>query len=191
MKQVLCRAVLVSLLPVLGCLSIHHSPASSSRAEPQGASTGQAVVEVHNIRYDGSFLSGRFLVGVKQGLIRLDKRLVENVSINVESVSDCATGQQVGYFFTDSFPPPPTTEDLLVLRPGQWYGVDFRYPLFAERATGQPSPDCIKVKLLLRSFDEAELAETLVQANREAPAPPEPGAGTSTAPQHEESGSAP
>lgn len=186
MKQVFCRAVFVSLLPILGCVGIRPSPAGSSSAE-----AGQAVVEVHNIRYDGSFLSGRFLVGVEQGIIRLDKRLVENVSINVESVLDCATGRQVGYFFTDSFPPPPTADDLLVLRSGQWYGVDFRYPLFAERVTGQPSPDCIKVELRLRSFDEAELAETLVQVSREAPAPAEPGAGTPAASQHEGSGSAP
>ena len=135
---------------------------------------GRARLEFLDSRYDGLSLSGRFLVGATEGPVRLDKRLIENLSVNVKSVATCGTSEPLGFFITDSFAPPPKPEDLLVVTPGHWYGVDFDYPLFDERKANPPKPDCIEVTLSLNSFDRTPLGELRVRAERASSPPVEP-----------------
>jgi hypothetical protein len=135
----------------------------------------QATLELQNMQYDGEYLSGRLLVGVTEGRLTMDKRLIEHVSVQVESVTDCVTSQPVGYVETDSFPQPASEEDLLTLTPGYWYGADVRFFLFDEKLTGEKAPACIEVGLLLRAESRNVAARSRVRAERHTPPSPEAG----------------
>lgn len=145
---------------------------SEAGSERIDAADGQspaarALLEMQNVEYDGTYLSGRFLVGVAEGQLTIDKRLVENVSLQVESVSECSTGQPVGYVETDSFPQPAEEEDFLTLLPGYWYGVQVRFFLLDERLTGEKAPACIDVGLALKAANRAVAARLNVRAEHQ------------------------
>jgi hypothetical protein len=90
------------------------------------------------------------LIGVAEGKLTIDKRLIENASIEVVSVKDCATGEAVGFTETDSFPPPASESELLTLAPGYWYGAEVRFLLFAPEFTGTRPPNCVEVAIVYR-----------------------------------------
>lgn len=107
------------------------------------------VLELQKIKFDGETLSGRFIVGVEDGRLTLDRRLIENVSVQVRSVSDCTTGQPIGFFLADSFPEPASEAELITLTPGQWYGANVQFSLFDEKLTRRAPPDCFEIELWL------------------------------------------
>ncbi len=109
-------------------------------------------MDLQEIHYDGEYLSGRFLVGAEGERLRLDKRLFSNIDVNVNSVIDCQTRQNVPFIIMDAFPPRGREEDLLILEPGYWYGSTIRFPLFA-RELGGLGPECIEAELSLMSFE--------------------------------------
>jgi hypothetical protein len=157
---------------LLGCSGLPFfrgadAPTSGSKGtatrEPPPA---HAVLELQDTQYDGEYLSGRLLVGVVDGRVTIDKRLIENVSVQVESVSDCMVGQPVAYVEADSFPKPVTEEDLLTLTTGYWYGTQVRFFLFDETLIGKKAPDCIEVALLLRAVDRSVAARLRVRGER-------------------------
>lgn len=139
------------------------SPPDAGLGTPAGAP--RAELELQDIQYDGENLSGRLLIGAAGGRLRLDKRLIENVSVNVHSVRECATGLPPTYVHADSFPPPPREKDLLVLEPGSWYGARIHLWLFSQ-AHGHPGPDCIDVGLTIDDAEHQPLGMLTVRATR-------------------------
>jgi hypothetical protein len=180
-RQFSMMAVLLVLLLLGACAGF---PIFRGRPEPANDPTdaadrqtpsAQALLELQNIRYDGEYLSGRFLVGVSEGQLTIDRRLIEHVSVQVESVADCASHQPVGYVETDSFPQPATEQDLLTLTPGYWYGAQVRFFLLDEKVTGDKPPECIEVELALRAADRRVAAHLSIRAERSTQLPPDAG----------------
>jgi hypothetical protein len=165
------------LLLATACTGFPFWRANAPREAADDVTPAQVKTEVQDIRFDGYDLTGRFMIGVLEDSIRLDKRLVEEVSVNLDSVKDCATGQAVSVLIADRFPPPATHEDLLILERGYWYGADVYFPLFIERPGSQPGPECIEISLVLRSFGGQVLSHTRAQVHREARPSLEPDAG--------------
>ncbi|RKG95547.1 hypothetical protein D7V97_37010, partial [Corallococcus sp. CA053C] len=114
---------------------------------PETAPAARPLLEFQSPRYDGTALSGRILVGAEAGPLTLDRRLIENTSLEVAAVLDCATAQPVEFLVADRFPPPAREEDLLKLEPGYWFGAEVEFPLFDERLNGRRGPDCIDLTL--------------------------------------------
>ncbi len=129
-------------------------------------------LEFQDIHYDGETLSGRLLVGVTEGRLRLNKQLVSDIHAEVRYPVDCHTGLPVKYIIWDSFQ-PRRQEDLLILEPGYWYGKEIRFPLFEEHLTGV-GPECLKAELWLFSFDGRIAARTEIRAER-SPRPSDAG----------------
>jgi hypothetical protein len=131
---------------------------------------------MQDIRYDGQTLSGRILVGAVKGDIRLDRRLISSASVNVDSVSDCMTGSPVTFLMVDGFPPAPRDEDLLILKPGYWYGTEVRFPIFSERFMGRAGPDCIEADVSLLSYRGEPVGRVHIRAVRSLQSPSSAGA---------------
>jgi hypothetical protein len=123
------------------------SPSPMPTDPPDAGGAASVRLEFEAVQYDGQDLSGRFLVGAVGGRLLLDRRLVENVSLVVRSVADCATGQEVEFLAFDFFPSPPSDQKLMILNDGFWYGADVRFPLFDPKLNGKTGPDCIDVVL--------------------------------------------
>jgi hypothetical protein len=159
-------------LLLLGCAGLpffrgtDDAASGGEGAKKHAASPAQVVLELQDTAYDGEYLSGRLLVGVADGQVTLDKRLIENVSVQVESVSDCVVGQPVAYVEADFFPKPATEEDLLTLTVGYWYGTRVRFFLFDEKLIGENAPGCIEVALALRAVDRSVAGRLRVRAER-------------------------
>nr|AYM53183.1 hypothetical protein [Melittangium boletus] len=135
---------------------------------PEGNSSARAVLELQNMEFDGESLSGRLLVGVKEGSLTLDKRLVENVSVELKSIVDCVAHQPIDFLEVDSFPEPPRRDELLTLSPGYWYGTDVRFSLFDEHLTGKQPPECFEAELQLRAENGSVPGRLHVRAERSA-----------------------
>lgn len=173
---------------VSGCHGLALWQPDNSDAALSTVQAGRARLETQGLEHDGAFLQGRLLVGVEEGRIRLDRRLIHNVSLTIASVSTCETHEKVPFVEVDYVTRPRSREHLLVLEPGQWYGRDIRFPLLAREITGKLGPPCIEVEIYLTSFDDHELARTTLRAMRKPeqpaaapgaesaaqPAPPEP-----------------
>jgi hypothetical protein len=136
----------------------------------------RAALEMQDIRYDGQTLSGRILVGAVGGALRLDRRLISSASVNVDAVSDCMTGSPVTFLLVDGFPPAPRDEDLLILKPGYWYGARVLFPLFSERFMGKAGPECIEADVSLLSYGGEPVGNTHIRAVRPHPSPVDAGA---------------
>jgi len=106
----------------------------------------RARVELQGVRFDGQSLSGRLLVTSEEGNLLLDTRLIESIVLTTESVVECGTGRKLSFLEMDVLAPLPRDEDLLVLKPGYWYGKDVRIPLFTEGLNG-PDVACIEAEL--------------------------------------------
>lgn len=142
-----------------------HDPAQAS---------GQIALELQEVRYDGWSLSGRLLVGAVGGSLRLDKRLLQTVSIYVRAVFACDSGQPVRFLKMDYFPPRPREEDLLVLEPGYWYGTRVDFTLFGAQHHGSSGgPECIDVEVMFRALAGQPLTQLRVRATRTPQPPPE------------------
>ncbi len=128
-----------------------------------------AAALLQDIQCDGETLSGRFLLtAAEQGLL-LDKRLIETAYLTAESVSSCETGQPLPFVVMDVYAKPPGPEDLLLLKPGYWYGKDVHIPLFTKGSMGASSPACIDVELAFRDLDGAPLAPLRIRAQCSSP----------------------
>lgn len=136
----------------------------------------RAELEMQRIHYDGQTLSGRILVGAVGGELRLDRRFISSTSVNVDSVSDCTTGSPITFLLVDGFPPTPRDEDLLVLKPGYWYGTEVRFPLFSERFMGRAGPDCIDADVSLLSYGGEPVGRAHIRAVRPHQSPSDAGA---------------
>jgi hypothetical protein len=139
------------------------SPAETGQAE---AISSSATIELQNIDYDGEDLRGRLLISAVDGTIQIDKRLIENVSLSVRGVSDCASGQELSFIKAGVVAPPRQEEDILALQPGYWYGKDVRVSLFDQHLLeSQGHPECIDVDLVFYAL-EGRSAPLRVRATR-------------------------
>jgi hypothetical protein len=160
------------LLLMTGCQGFLLGGSGASRSYAPPDPTARVKFEAERLEHDGTFLQGRFLIGVERGKIRLDKRLVENVSVSVEAVSTCDTQERVPFIEADYLTRPRTDEHLLTLEEGYWYGADLRFLLLAEEVTGKLGPPCIEVTFSLSSFDRHILTRKSFRAWRKGERPP-------------------
>ena len=109
----------------------------------------RVILEVQDIQYDGWILSGRVLVSPEEGQLRLDRRLIPNIHVEIRRVSDCRYGN-VTFIRVDVIAPRARPEDLLVLEPGYWYGKTVHFGLFDEHFTGL-GPECVEADIILVS----------------------------------------
>jgi len=140
-----------------------------------GVAQRQAHVqlELQEIHYDGETLTGRLLVGVVEGRLRLNKQLLSGIHADARDPVDCNTGWRVNYMIVDSFQ-ARRKEDLLVLDQGYWFGKVIHFPLFDEHFTGL-GPECLKVEIWLFSFDGTVVARQEIRAERNLPLPVDAG----------------
>jgi hypothetical protein len=128
------------------------------------ARRGLAEALLENIHCDGEALSGRLLLSATAPGLLLDQRLIETASLTTEAVSACETGQPLPFVVMDVYAKPPRQEELLLLKPGYWYGKDVRILLFPKGAPGAPSPTCIDVELAFRDVTGAPLSPLRIRA---------------------------
>ncbi|WP_143101589.1 hypothetical protein [Stigmatella aurantiaca] len=125
-------------------------------------------MELLNASYDGKSMFGRLLVSPLERAICLDKRLIENLSLNLDSVAECGTGRKLGFMVVDGLAKPLSEEDVLVVPQGYWYGKDITMPLFPERGIEQFELDCVDVEFSLHGLIGGQVARLRVQASRTA-----------------------
>ncbi len=124
----------------------HEVPTAFSPTDGGATASARAQAQLHDVRFDGRTLSGRLLVTAVEGSILLDTRLIESVVLTTETVMECETGRKLSFTEMDVLARPPQDEDLLVLKPGYWFGKDVRIPLFTEGLNG-PDVTCIEAEL--------------------------------------------
>ncbi|MCY1036911.1 hypothetical protein OV207_36075 [Corallococcus sp. BB11-1] len=107
------------------------------------------LLAFEHVRYDGHTVSGRALIGA-QGPTTVDRRLIENVSLGIDRVTDCATGAAFPTLVADFLPEPATRDDLVTLTEGEWFGRDVSFVVFAEPFTPPEGPACIELTLSLQ-----------------------------------------
>ncbi|RKH09166.1 hypothetical protein D7X74_30080 [Corallococcus sp. CA047B] len=107
------------------------------------------LLAFEHVLYDGHTVSGRALVGARAPTT-VDRRLIENVSLSVDRVTDCATGAAFPPLVADFLPEPPTRDDLVTLNEGEWFGRDVSFVVFAEPFTPPEGPACIELSLSLQ-----------------------------------------
>lgn len=140
--------------------------ASSVETGQAEAGSSSATIELQHIDYDGEDLRGRLLIGALDGPIRIDKRLIENISLSLKGISDCASGQELFFIKAGVVAPPRREEDTLILEPGYWYGKDVRVSLFDQHLLeSQGQPECIDVDLILHVL-KGRSAQLRVRATR-------------------------
>jgi hypothetical protein len=151
-----------------------HREASRDGAATKSKLPPRSVMEIQDIQYDGWTLSGRLLVSPETGSLRLDRRLVTWGDVEIKHVSACEHGSVMA-MHADVFSPLPSSEDLLVLNPGYWYGKTVRFKLFSEHFTGL-GPECVEADIILLSFDGMRVARQRIRAVR--PSTPSMNGGT-------------
>ncbi|WNG51718.1 hypothetical protein F0U60_52130 [Archangium minus] len=166
----------VSLLLLAACTGFpffgkKSPPSPGSEANKNAGRTDaqlppRTVMEVQDIQYDGWAISGRVLVSPEGGQLRLDRRLIPTIHVEMKYVSDCTYGA-VASIRADIIAPLARPEDLLVLEPGYWYGSTVRFRLFGEHITGL-GPECVEADIFLRSFDHELVARQRIRAVRPA-----------------------
>ena len=149
--------------PMFGSKAPEAQGGDRDRTADGGREVSTSALELQHVRYDGLRLSGRLLVGALVDGVRLDKRLLSNIHVNVNSVRDCAE-KEVPYAIMDYFVPSPRDEDLLILNRGYWYGAPAYFPLFVE-----PGPDCVLIELSLLSWEGRRVGSVRVRAERAPP----------------------
>jgi hypothetical protein len=105
--------------------------------------SGSISISMDQVRYDGFKLWGRLLVHADSD-VTIDRRLGFEM-VRVHDVVDCASDKPapnrlvVDYAWRER-----TNADLIVLRRGEWFGVDADFWLFAEEYSPAGGPICIR-----------------------------------------------
>jgi hypothetical protein len=182
MRLSLLLLISTLLLMVVGCRGLpffssastdSNSPAEAT--QPIDGAFSRARLEIQDVSYDGEDLRGRLLISPVGNNLRIDKRLIESFDLTVKSVVKCDTGEALPYVIMDVLAPALREEDILILKPGFWYGKDIRIFLFAEHATKQPGPQCFEAEIAYHALDVRNAARVHVRAERAAPPPRDAG----------------
>lgn len=166
MRHIVLASFVTALLSIPGCRRV-----VPPQDTPEATPAARPLIELQSPHYDGGALSGRILVGTEAGPLSLDRRIIENSSLEVTAVRDCATAQPVEFLVADRFPPPAREEDFLKLEPGYWFGAEVDFPLFDERLNGKRGPDCIDLTLTFHPKPPTPAATTTVRVTRIADQP--------------------
>lgn len=142
----------------------HSSPSAAEEASESEKTPGRVRLEFQNTHYDGEKLSGRLLLGVEAGQLRLNRQLIPDLQVEVRAPVDCQTGLPVRFMTWDGFT-AHRKEDLLILEQGYWFGRDVEFSLFEEHLTG-PGPECLRAELWLFSFDGVVAARQEIRAEK-------------------------
>jgi len=153
-----------ALLMLVACKSWPFG--AQDREEHESLDVPRVHVEFQDVQYDGFVLSGRILLSPEETRLRLDKRLIPTVDVDIQAVADCLR-QPHPYIVSDVLPLRASEDDLLILEPGYWYGSTVRFALFDEHFTGI-GPECIDARLQILSFDGRQVANISVRAERPA-----------------------
>ncbi|MFL5345979.1 MAG: hypothetical protein ACJ8AT_14405 [Hyalangium sp.] len=132
-------------------------------------------MEMQDISFDGEDLHGRLLISPVGTELRIDRRLIESGDLTVDSVVKCDTGEALPYVIMDVYARAPREEDILILKPGFWYGKEIRIFLFAEHATHQPNPQCFEAEIEYHALDVKNVARVHIRAERSPPPSPDAG----------------
>jgi len=89
-------------------------------------------------------------IGAADGGVVLDRRLVPNTVIELKDARDCDGGERLTHIFVDFFPGEPGANDLLELKPGEWFGQDQKFPLFIPHQDGGGIPACVDATFVFR-----------------------------------------
>jgi hypothetical protein len=145
-----------------------------------------AVAEFQVTSYDGENIEGRMLLGATIDPLVLDGRLIPTSTIFVDwdSVRECGKEKKIGTVEYDIFVLPPRPEDIVILRPGYWYGATIHYWLFGRRKLGPGKwspprgPECIEAEFVVRALGGRPIATARIHTvrNDKRPAPPDGGA---------------
>lgn len=170
---------LASLLLLVACSGIPFFGKRASSSASRGAVSDAGIqlpsrvnMEVQDIQYDGFTVSARVLVSPEGGPLRLDRRLIPSIDVELSVVADCERGSVPSIHF-DVFSALNRAENLMVLEPGYWYGGTVHFTLFDDHLTGL-GPECVEATLHVRSFDRKYVARKRIRAVR----PPSPDGGT-------------
>jgi hypothetical protein len=177
--RLLIPALLLTLagckgMPFFSRTSTDPSGAEESVRSVDGA-YARAKLEMQDISFDGEDLHGRLLISPIGTELRIDKRLIESSALTVDSVVQCDTGEALPYVIMDVYAPAPREEDILILKPGFWYGKEIRIFLFAEHATHQPNPQCFEAEIAYHALDVKNVARVHIRAERSPPPSPDAG----------------
>jgi hypothetical protein len=124
----------------------------------------RVILEVQDIQYDGFTISARVLVSPEGGPLRLDRRLIPTIHVDMGIIADCTRGSVLA-MRADLIARRARPEDLLVLEPGYWYGSTVRFNPFDEHFTGI-GPECVEATIRLLSFDRKIVARQRIRAVR-------------------------
>lgn len=162
---------LASLLLLVACSGFpffgKRAPSSTSREATRDAGIQpppRVMMEVQDIQYDGFTVSARVLVSPEGGPLRLDRRLIPSIDVELSVVADCERGS-VPYIHADVFSALNRAENLMVLEPGYWYGRTVHFMPFDDHFTGL-GPECVEATLHVRSFDRKYVARERIRAVR-------------------------
>lgn len=150
-----------------------------SRKDVSSEAVGRVHLEFQEVHYDGEKLSGRLLIGVEEGQLRLNRKLIPDLHVEVRAPVDCQEGLPVRFMTWDGFL-AHREEDLLTLERGYWFGREVDFSLFDEQLTG-PGPECLKAELWLFSFDGVVAARQEIRAERSPRQPVDAGMPTEPA----------
>lgn len=137
-----------------GGVSGENSKSPSPKTPIQGG-----LLEFALASFDGKIMKGRVLLGASIETFSLDSRLVEDVGIEVRDIRACDKPDRLEYKAFDWVMDAPSPDQIVVLRPGYWYGRDVKFPLFDEQ-TKPGLPDCFEGKMMAWTLD-GRLAATL------------------------------
>lgn len=162
----LCVHVL--LMAVLGSACI--------RLQPRPALTEPPRLAFKEARYDGRTLSGLLLVEARAPTV-MDRRLVEDIAVGLASVRDGETGQSISPWIADTLLPEASGDDLITLRPGEWFGREVSFLVFADARGSAGGPSCIDFELFLILPEAGVKGPAAIVSGRacqETPAPAAP-----------------
>ena len=165
------RFGLASLLLLVACSGFPFFGKRASSSASRGAVSdagiqlpSRVILEVQDIQYDGFTVSARVLVSPEGGPLRLDRRLIPSIDVELSVVADCERGS-VPYIHFDVFSALNRAENLMVLEPGYWYGKTVHFMLFDDHFTGI-GPECVEATHNVRSFDRKYVARERIRAVR-------------------------
>ena len=144
--------------------------------QPRPSLTEPPRLAFQNVQYDGRTLSGLLLVEAQSPTV-MDRRLVEDVSVGLASVLDSETRESLSPWVSDGAMLEASGDDLITLRPGEWFGRNVSFFVFADPDGATAGPRCIDFELFLILPEAGVRGPAAALSNRAcqpSPKPPTP-----------------
>lgn len=124
-----------------------------------------AIAEFSITSFDGRTLEGRLLLGATAEAFKLDGRLAEDVDIELRKVRECGTNKSLEYYQFDMVMQAPQPDEIVMVRPGYWYGINASFLLFGDKIKA-PKPDCFEAELWVWSLERRSVLKHPIRAER-------------------------